>query len=205
LDAWNGSDPIADYRYERDRLALIAKLLASVSQPERQREALLDLARFGGRDADSWMPDFEMPLKLLRLHFPIPGECPSGFDPHIQPWIEGATQNEIEEATEILVPILPLRSGLPRFMVVKEGRRSVVRASLGISSLGQALEWMVWQDVFQNHPFQICVECRKLFQPDTKHEKKFCSPECAHRQASRNWQKRKRDNKRKSNGTKKTR
>jgi hypothetical protein len=205
LDAWNGSDPIADYRYERNRLTLIAKLLASVSQPERQREVLLDLAGFRGRDADYWMPDFEMPLKVLRVRFPIPGECPSGFDPHIQPWIEGATQNEIEEATEIVVSLLPLRSGLPRFMVVKEGRRSVVRASLGIASLGQALEWMVWQDIFSENPFQFCVECGKLIPFTSRHARRFCPDGCAHRRTAREWQKRKRDNERKSNGTQKAR
>jgi hypothetical protein len=200
LDAWSGSDPIDKYRNERDRLAAIVKLLASVAEPERQREALLELVRLSERDSV-----FEIILEGLRLIFPIPGEYPLGFDPNIQPWLEGATQKDIQKATEYLVCGFPLRSSGTTFTVAKEGRRGVVRASLGIASLGEALEWMVWQDVFQNHPFQFCAECRELFQPDTRHEKKFCSPECAHRKTAREWQQRKRDNRRKSNGTQETR
>lgn len=200
LDAWNGRDPIDSFRNERDRLAAIGKLLASVAEPERQREALLELVRLSERDSA-----FEIILKGLRPIFPIPGECPLGFDPNIQPWLEGATQKDIQKATEYLVCSLPPRSSGATFTVAKEGRRSVVRASLGIASLADALEWMVWQDVFQNHPFQFCAECRELFQPDTRHEKKFCSPECAHRKTAREWQQRKRDNRRKSNGTQKAR
>jgi hypothetical protein len=191
LDAWSGSDSIADYRHERDRLVLKVKLLASVAQPERQREVLLDLAGFRGRDSS--MSDFEIPLKALRMHFPIPGECPLGIDPHIQPWLEGATQNDIQKATELLVSIVRLRSDLPGFTVVKEGRRSVVRASLGIDTLGAALEWMVWQDVFQQRRFQFCERCRQLFLPDSRHVMRFCSERCAHLEAARTYAQRKRD------------
>jgi len=199
LDAWSGSDPIDKYRNERDRLAVIVKLLASVAQPEPQRDVLLELVGLSERD-----PAVEIMLKSLRFYFPIPGEYPFDFDPHIKPWLERATQNDIQKATEYLVSGFPLR-GRHTFTVAKEGRKSVVRASLGVVSLGDALEWMVWQDMFQNHPFQFCAECRELFQPDTRHEKKFCSPECAHRKTAREWQQRKRDNRRKSNGTQKTR
>jgi hypothetical protein len=204
LDAWSGSDPIADYRHERDRLALKAKLLASVAQPERQRDVLLDLAGFKGRD--SWMSDFELPLKGLRMHFLIPGECPLGFDPHIQSWLKGASRTEIQKATEIVLSRVPLRSGQPGFMVVKEGRRSAVRASLGITTLGEALEWMVWQDIFQGRRFQFCERsrCLKLFRPDSRHAMKFCSERCARLEAARNYAERTR-NEEATNGAQKTR
>ncbi len=200
LDAWNGSDPIDSYRSERDRLAAIVKLLASVAEPERQREALLELVRLSERDSV-----FEIILEGLRLIFPIPGDYPLGFDPNIQSWLEGATQKDIQKATEHLVCNLPMKSYGGTFTIVKDGRRNMVRASLGIAVLGEALDWMVWQDVFQNHPFQFCGECMKLIQPETRHEKKFCSPACAHRKTAREWQQRKRNNRRKSNGTQKAR
>lgn len=199
LDAWSGSDPIANFRSERDRLAAIVKVLASVAQPERQRDVLLDLVRLSARDSV-----FEFILKGLRTIFPILGECPPGFDPNIQPWIEGATQNDIQKATEYLVCDLPLMNLGPSFTVVKENGQSVVRASLGINTLGQALEWMVWQDVFQERRFQFCERCRRLFIPDSRHAMKFCNERCAHSEAARKYAQRKRD-KEATNGTQKTR
>jgi hypothetical protein len=200
LGAWSGSDPIDSYRNERDRLAAIVKLLASVAQPEHQREALLELVRLSERDLA-----FESVLEGLRLIFPIPGEYPLGFDPNIQSWIEEATQKDIQKATEHLVCNFPLRNSGGTFTVAKEGRRSVVRASLGIASLGEALEWMVWQDIFRDNPFQFCVECGKLIPSTSRHVRRFCPDGCAHRRTAREWQQRKRDNERKSNGTQKAR
>ena len=72
MDGWSGSDPTDNYRNERERLAAIVKLLASVAQPERQRETLLELVRLSERDSV-----FEIMLKGLRSIFPIPGEFPS--------------------------------------------------------------------------------------------------------------------------------
>jgi len=199
LNAWSGSDPIENYRNERDRLTAMVKLLASVAQPERKRDVLLELVGLSERDSV-----FELILKGLRIQFPIPGKCPLGFDPNIQPWLERASKNDIQNATEYVVSNLPLRSPLHSFTVVKEGRRSVVRASLGIATLGEALEWMVWQDVFQKRRFQFCERCRKLFIPDSKHAKKFCDERCAHLEAARTYAQRKREKEAK-HGAQKTR
>jgi hypothetical protein len=117
--------------------------------------------------------------------------------------VEAATAKEIETACASLVSLMPLTDYSLKLRVDSSKKGSFVRASIGVTSLEDALHWMVWQDVFQNHPFQFCAECRKLFQPDTRHEKKFCSPECAHRKTGREWQKRKRE--RGANGTQKAR
>jgi hypothetical protein len=187
LNAWSGSDPIANYRNERDRLEAIVKVLAAVAQPVTQRDVLLDLVRLSARDSV-----FEFIMTGLRNIFPIPGKCPAGFDPNIQPWIEGATQSDVQKAIEHLACNLPLMRLGPTFTVVKEGGRSVVRASLGIDTLGQALEWMIWQDIFQERRFQFCERCRKLFIPDSRHAMKFCDERCAHLEAARKYAQRKR-------------
>jgi hypothetical protein len=197
LDAWSGSDPIASYRYERDRLVLKVKLLAAVAQPERQRSVLLELAGFSGRDIG-----FEILLKGLRTVFSSPGEVPFGADPHIQTWLEGATQNDMQMATEYLVCNLPLIRSGPNFTVVREGRRRGVHASLGLDSLGEALEWMVWQDAVYGRLFQFCerFRCQKLFRPDSRHAMKYCNERCAHLEAARKYAERKR-NEEAANGT----
>jgi hypothetical protein len=200
LDAWHGTDSIDTYRNKRDELAARLKLIASVAEPERQRETLLELMRLSKPDSV-----FEIMLQALRLAFPIPGEPTFPFDPNIQSWIVEATQRDIQGATECLICVLPTQNYGGGFTVAKEGRRSVVRASLGISSLAEALEWMVWQDVFQGHPLLFCEECQRLISSDSKHVKKFCTPECAHRKTAREWQREKRRKKGESNVTQKAR
>ncbi len=204
LNAWSGNDPIEMYRRKRDHLTASVRLLASVEEPEMQRSALVGLSEISRVDS-IYDSSFDIFLTGLRAQFPIPGSACSGFDPNIRQWLETAEQKQIEAATVILVSEVPLSLASPSFSVERLRHGNALRASLGIHSLADALNWMVWQDVFQDHPFQFCAECRKLFQPDTRHEKKFCSPECAHRKTAREWQQRKRNKERKSNGTQKTR
>lgn len=200
---WGDSQPIEIYRNERDQLQATAQLIASVEEREMQRPALMQFLETLHKTSLD-----EIALFSVRQILQIPGDMQSGFDQSFRDWLEGATSNQIETATFAVVNsgILlwaPLTS--PRFLVERVGRRNVLRAELGLTSLFDALNWMIWQDVVQKHPWQFCAECRKVFQPDTRHEKKFCSDECAHRKTAREWQQRKRKDERKRNGTQKTR
>ena len=203
LDAWNGNDPIEAYRRERDRFAAGAQFLASLEEPEMQRSALLTLAELGRSDSD---PPFQFFLNMLRMQFQIPG-ClqQSGFDEDLHHWLQTATQREIEAATVYLVPGFALSVLIPCFSVEQHRGGNVLRASLGIHSLADALSWMVWQDVFQDHPIKFCAECRGLIDSTYKYEKKFCSYDCAHRKTARESARRKREERRNNNVTQKTR
>jgi hypothetical protein len=204
LDVWSGNDPIEMYRRKRDSLTANVRLLASVEEPQMQRSALVGLSEISRLDSN-FETSLDIPLAFLRTEFPIPGSASPGFDPNIRQWLETAQQEQIEAATVFLVSAVPLSLPVPRFSVERQRRGNILKASLGIDSLADALSWMVWQDVFQSHPFQFCAECRQLFQPDTRHEKKFCSQQCAHRKTAREWQQRKRNKERRTNGTHKTR
>lgn len=199
LNAWSGCDLIETYRRTRDVLIASVRLLASVQQPEMRRSALYDLVRLSKEEDEA----FQTIPAMLRVKFAIPYDDLWGVDVNLQRWVEAATAKEIETACASLVSLMPLTDYSLKLRVDSSKKGSFVRASIGVTSLEDALHWMVWQDVFQNHPFQFCAECRKLFQPDTRHEKKFCSPECAHRKTGREWQKRKRE--RGANGTQKAR
>lgn len=201
LDSWSGCDPIERYRRTRDVLTASVRLLASIEEPAMQREALQDLVQLG--DADDTA--FHAFLGLLRARFSIAGELRWGFDANLQGWVETASAKDIEAACITLVSSLPLEQFTHKLEVASAGRSNVVRASIGVTSLEEALHWMMWQDVFHRHPFQFCEECRVLFQPDWKHAKKFCTPECAHRKTGREWQKRKRKGERGEYGTQKAR
>lgn len=65
------------------------------------------------------------------------------------------------------------------------------RAEIGwayaITSLEKAIEWMLWHDLAGRRPLTFCHECRSAFIPDSAHQRKYCSPECGHRVAARNW------------------
>lgn len=201
LDSWSGCDPIARYRRTRDVLTASVRLLASIDETEMQRRALHELVQLGDADDNA----FHSFLGSLRAKFSIGGELQWGFDVNLQQWIAAATARELETACVWLVSLLPLEQFSLKLAVDTANKGNVVRASMGITSLEEALHWMMWQDIFHNHPFQFCEECRTLFQPDNQHTRKFCSPECAHRKTGRDWQKRKREKEKKTNGTHKAR
>lgn len=203
LETWSGSDPIETYRRQRDDWTAGIRFLTSVEEPEMQRPALLKLADFRRGESD---PPFRLILNFLRMQFQIPGDLQdSGFDENIYRWLETATQNQIEAATVFLVPLIPFSSRMPGFTLERSGSRYVLKASLGIYSLLEALSWMVWEDVLQRHPIKFCAECRGLIDSTFKYEKKFCSYECAHRQTSRESARRKREERKETNVTQKTR
>jgi hypothetical protein len=56
-----------------------------------------------------------------------------------------------------------------------------------LHTLEDALVWMVYQSALDTRLPQTCPECRKVFQSETRHAKKFCSPKCAHCCAARRW------------------
>jgi hypothetical protein len=137
----------------------------------------------------------------IRGQFSLPGKPAAGFDGDVLNWVEEASDRDVEKACLDLIPLLPQCAFVHHLRVERKARVNVVKAQFAPFSLIDALHWMVWQDVFHEHPFQFCEECRKLFQPDWQHAKKYCSPECAHRKTAREWQQRKREKQRRTNVT----
>ena len=82
------------------------------------------------------------------------------------------------------------------------GVRGVVEAQFKLENLQGALEWMIWFDEFRHLPLQFCSECNTPFQAEYRHTRKYCSPECGHRVAAREWARKKRGG---HDGTQKTR
>lgn len=200
LGEWSGSDPIDAYRKARDRVTVASRILASVEEPDLQRAALQGLVT--SLSADKLFPAL---LEGLRKGYRVPsdvGDCVDGN--HLQ-WVESLTKNQRREVIAEIVPIFAVSAISPRYRVERSRAGNVLKASLAIQNLMEAMTWMIWQDVFQNHPMQFCVECRKLIEFKTHHAKKFCSFNCAHRRTARESARRKREEERKSNVTQKTR
>lgn len=200
FDGWTGTTPITDLRGEQHKLTAYAAFIASVRDPEMQRSALQELLGLTTNDGS-----FQIKVNFLRIIFAIPGDPNAGcFDEHIAHWLETTTASQIESAVKTILPVCaPVI--LPSYSLETRGRRHFVRASLEAVSLSNALHWMLWHDIFQEHPFQFCAECRTLFQPEWKHERKYCSDVCAHRKTARESARRKRKENKKRNGTQKAR
>lgn len=199
----SGDDPISNYWAERDLLAAEIRLIASVTQPELRRSALL-----AALDAFEKRDDTNARLTGMRDHMGIPVSIPGKaifFDHIFNKEDLRASEQQINEACAYLVSTLPITDCSLKLIVERGKRGDMVRAWPGLRSLVDALHWMVWQDVFRQRSFLFCDECSLLFQPDSEHEKKFCSTQCARRKASREYERRKRAKEKKSDGTQKTR
>lgn len=194
LNEWSGSDPIKAYRTERDRLTAFVRLCASVGEPETQRSALLELANAPPTDVLKWATVWG----LARRNAQIP-------PPNLPlKWLVTATPKQLVIVAETVVSAFAAPFAPTKFTAEPKGNTYSLRASLNLKSLSRALSWMVWHDLYNDRPIQFCVECRDLIDSQTKHAKRFCSPECAHRRTAREWQQRK-TQKGKGNGTQKTR
>lgn len=200
LRMWSGNDPIDAYRKERDRLSVGARLLASVEEPELRRPALHGLV--SSISADKMFPAF---LGGLRKRYRTANVFGDGREENLEEWVESLTHRQLEDVTAELAPYFAVSGISPRYSVERTAAGNVLKASLAIHDLSEAMTWMFWQDVFQHHPMQFCVECRRLIEFKTHHAKRFCSSECAHRKTARESARRKREEERKANGTQKTR
>jgi hypothetical protein len=196
----SGTDPINDYRTQRDLLSAAIRLIASIVRPDLQQPALMDaIAAFAKRDYT------KSSLMSLRHEFAIPREKQDGLAATLQDWAQRASAHQIKAACAYLISSLPITDYSLTLRVEHGKHGDTVRAWPGLNCLIDALHWMVWQDVYRERPFLFCEECGSLFQPDTEHEKKFCSTLCARRKASREYERRKRAKEKRSDGTQKAR
>jgi hypothetical protein len=80
----------------------------------------------------------------------------------------------------------------------RQGRRGTIYPRLVAENLMRALECMIILDEWSQHPLQICAECTKLFRVETRHERRYCSPECSRRVSARECKRKQRSQQRKN-------
>ncbi len=99
-------------------------------------------------------------------------------------WLEQAEPQSIRRATAHVIEhasysqLACLKPGL-------KGRKPEIRASLGLTSLEEALEWVIWNSYWLKNPLMFCRECHRAFRPETAHRRKYDTPGCAHRATAR--------------------
>ncbi len=195
LDAWKGSDSIAFYRNQRDLLRAWALLFSTIQEGHGLREAAIDLLKL----------DSEPYGILIRSLLGIPKGLKPSLDEAELSRLANVPEVEFLKVCDYLVGSFVVPA--PSLEIRKKGKETILCPTLGIYSIIGALHWMCWQDVFAENPFQKCAErnCGRFIDFTTGHDRKFCSPEHAHRWAARESAKRKRQERRDANGTQKTR
>lgn len=173
-----GRDSVQWYRDVRDDLTATVGLIGAIGDRSKLRPALLNVIRLREFSLNSLNTLLQMTRRWNAV-------C---SDP--EKWCENAPVDEIEALCEQFVNEFPLAWG-PRFVVVKRNRRNVVRSSLFINNLLEALPWMVWQDIFREEPFSFCQDCGNFILREGGREWKFCDSVCAKRNADRkSWRRR---------------
>jgi hypothetical protein len=188
--SWTNSARISEYRFERNQFAALAKLLAAIEQAELRREALEDILR---------LPE----PRPTDAHFfsNMPQFC-GQYSNAPEAFIRALSDTRVDELCLQTVNEFSFNWN-PIFVATNDKSGSRLRATVWVMSLWEALLWMVWQDVWLKTPYRFCQECRSLIISATKHDKKFCTPECARRKTDREWKQKMRG--RKTGGTTKPR
>ena len=104
-------------------------------------------------------------------------------------WLDQANLSDVRMAVSLTLEETPRVKGAS-LLVRWSARRSQIVPRWEVDDLMEALEWMVWHDEWSQHPLLFCQACREAYRPKTAHRTKYCTPECAHRVAARNWRRR---------------
>jgi len=103
-------------------------------------------------------------------------------------WIRRSDLEMVRGAVETVLRNTSLVRGMYLDCSDRNGKPHI-EAHWTVPNLEQALPWMVWYDVLNQHSLLFCREekCRKAFRAKNAHRRKYCSKKCAHRVAARNW------------------
>lgn len=167
----------------------------------RAVKGILEAAKGNGDERETlaaFLAADEADFQLSSLY--SPGE-PTNYQFTLTLWfnIDGSTAD-----WTVIAPIAQIRQALKHCVeaevtmpwtggvrVVPHKRRTKVIPSYGLSTLKDALAWMMWFDEWNTNPPTVCPACHKVFRAPSLHKMKYCSYPCAHRIAMRNYRQRK--------------
>lgn len=175
------SAPLGLYRAFQEWLKAVVGLLSALKSMDRERESLQAFIQAEVAWQQSLKQSAETDLLIvgLKLQHNIEGD--------LLAWLGNAPVPDVRSAIAFVVQTVPL-GATSSLQCTRRSGKSSVRARWNISSLQEALSWMVWYDEFTENPLICCQACRRIFRPETAHARKYCCYECAHRVAAREWQ-----------------
>jgi len=173
-------------------LKSLLKLIRALKDSTGVRQAMIDFF-----DADLAADRGDLNLRSFRH------EAPAGLrlaqfmkmrDPQsamgLGEWLRNMPESFVLDAAAVLVHAsIVVRS---RLLVRRKGMRKgrAVLARPVLVNLGQAIEWMCWEDEFLKNPLEFCQACERSFRPKSGHRRKYCGNKCAQKMASKEYRRR---------------
>jgi len=200
LNRGSCSTPLSRYWIFQNWLKGFFNLLTAFKDSAGEREALQEFmeAEIGDWRSSAIASPQSEPLPILGL------KTQFGIEDDLSTWLRDSPLGIVRSAIQFMIEVMPVGAH-PHLMCVRRSGKPALEARWSVDSLEVALKWMVWYDEFEQHPVICCQACRRVFRPDTAHARKYCSYECAHRVAAREWQRKQSKSRRSSNGPGKTR
>jgi hypothetical protein len=179
-------EQLRDYRAHSNFLRAVSRIMGACKGLQDERESLGEFLT-AAVNMVALGPTREAMKKAVSLDLisePLASLQQTG-DP--LKWANSASAGDIRKVLASCVEDWfrsPSRWG---FRLQSRGRVFEIKPSFELKSLWDGLRWMLFFDEWNDHPPILCQECTTVFRPQTAHERKFCSPECAHRAANREW------------------
>lgn len=131
------------------------------------------------RTSNTYQPDKE-PIfhDLLKHEFHYKGDSVV--------WADSTKIGSVKKALALSVETY-VRAPVACLRVEQRRRGFEIKPSFSLPTLWDAMRWMIWLDEWNGWPPPACLECHKIFPQLSAHERKYCSPECAHRATNRQW------------------
>jgi hypothetical protein len=183
----HGQQPVEEVIQFRQELEAWTRLFAALDKPAYPRDFnlrkyVIELFRL--------IPDVLATPIRDKLRMPS-----TASSEEIETRLVSASKAEFENVCEIVVGSFP-GALLANSLVIERSRTGTqLRASAKFVGLRDALNWMVYQDIYLRKPFAFCLECRRLIMPTSGHVRRFCRADdrpCARRWTDRNSKKEKR-------------
>jgi hypothetical protein len=178
--------PLRDYIARKDLLRAVAQIMRACKGREDERQSLREFlsALTNMVDEGSTREVMKEAVSFDLISLPL-----RSIQPIRDPikWAEFASASEIRKVLAACVEewfSSPSRWG---FRVQAKGKAFEIKPTFELNSLWDGLRWMLFFDEWNARPPVLCRECPTIFRPDNAHARKFCSPECAHRAANRDW------------------
>jgi len=199
-----GVVPLRDYQAASRFLRSVMRMMVACKKSQGHREALVEFfAALTNNPTPGPKRDVFNQAVSLDVISPLSGFRTNIGDP--VEWAKHASATDVRKALASCVEDWfrsPNRWG---FRVQAIGRGFEIKPSFELHSLWDGLRWMLFFDEWNKRPPVLCQECPKIFRPGTAHDRKYCSPECAHRAANRIWRRKdlqkKRTNRKRIGGT----
>ncbi len=177
---------LRDYRARRDLLRAVTRIMSACKGLQDKRESLVE---FFTAIVNMVAPGLTREVMKEAVSLDLISEPLFSLQQKGDPlkWVESASAADIRKVLASCVEDWfrsPSRWG---FRVQPQGKVFEIRPSFELNSLWDAMRWMLFFDEWNHRPPVLCAECPTIFRPTTAHERKFCSPECAHRAANRDW------------------